>query len=131
MCSDLESCEKDMTNNSQAGKLIGRSMVGKNFLNVLLTLLLIFPAALASADEIHDPKRVLTIFVFKQGLPWALVETEFLDAQTNDRVAVVIDERTGKKYKVHDGLTKWGYTKDVFDFWAKRLRKFMDEAHGK
>ena len=36
-----------------------------------------------------------------------------------------------KKYKVHDGLTKWGYTKDVFEFWAKRLRKFLDEAHGK
>jgi len=61
----------------------------------------------------------------------ATMEAEFLDAQTNDRVAVVIDERTGKKYKIHDGLTKWGYTKDVFSFWAKRLRKFLDEAHGK
>ena len=61
----------------------------------------------------------------------ATMEAEFLDAQTNDRVAVVIDERTGKKYKVQDGLTKWGYTKDVFNFWAKRLRKFLDEAHGK
>jgi len=61
----------------------------------------------------------------------ASMEAEFLDAQTNDRVAVVIDERSGAKYKVHDGLTKWGYTKDVFNFWAKRLRKFLDEAHGK
>ena len=59
----------------------------------------------------------------------AAMEAEFLDAQTNDRVAVVIDERTGKKYKVQDGLTKWGYTKDVFGSWAKRLRKFLDEAH--
>jgi hypothetical protein len=59
----------------------------------------------------------------------AAMEAEFLDAQTNDRVAVVIDDREGKKYKVHDGLTKWGYTKDVFGFWAKRLRKFLDEAH--
>jgi hypothetical protein len=59
----------------------------------------------------------------------ATMEAEFLDAQTNDRVAVVIDERTGKKYKIQDGLTKWGYTKDVFSFWAKRLRKFLDEAH--
>jgi hypothetical protein len=61
----------------------------------------------------------------------ATMEAEFLDAQTNDRVAVVMDERTGAKYKVYDGLTKWGYTKDVFSFWAKRLRKFLDEAHGK
>ncbi len=61
----------------------------------------------------------------------ATMEAEFLDAQTNDRIAVVMDERTGAKYKVYDGLTKWGYTKDVFSFWAKRLRKFLDEAHGK
>lgn len=61
----------------------------------------------------------------------ATMEAEFLDAQTNDRVAVVIDDREGKKYKVQDGLTKWGYTEDVFNFWAKRLRKFLDEAHGK
>ena len=60
-----------MTNNIQAGKPIGKAIVGKKFFNVLLILLLIFPAALASAYEMHVPKRVLTIFVFKQGLPWA------------------------------------------------------------
>jgi hypothetical protein len=61
----------------------------------------------------------------------ASMEAEFLDAQTNDRVAVVIDERSGAKYKVQKGMTKWGYTEDVFNTWAKRLRKFLDEAHGK
>ena len=61
----------------------------------------------------------------------ASMEAEFLDAQTRDRVAVVIDERSGAKYKVQKGMTKWGYTEDVFNTWAKRLRKFLDEAHGK
>ncbi len=91
MCSNVESCEKDMTNNSQAGKLIGRSMVGKKFLNVLLTLLLIFPAVLASADEKHDPKRVLTIFVFKQGLPWAYRIEESLRTALASETSFPID----------------------------------------
>ena len=61
----------------------------------------------------------------------ASMEAEFLDSQTNDRLAAVIDERSGAKYKVQKGMTKWGYTEDVFNTWAKRLRKFLDEAHGK
>ena len=61
----------------------------------------------------------------------ATMEAEFLDAQTNERVGVVIDDREGKKYEVQDGLTKWGYTKEVFEIWAKLFREFLDEAHGK
>ena len=61
----------------------------------------------------------------------ATMEAEFLDAQTNERVGVVIDDREGKKYKVQDGLTKWGYTKEVFEIWAKLFREFLDEVHGK
>lgn len=61
----------------------------------------------------------------------AAMEAEILDAQTNDRVAVLIDDRKGTKYKIQDGMTKWGYTKEVFGTWAKLFRKFLDEAHGK
>ena len=61
----------------------------------------------------------------------ATVEAEFLDSQTNKRVAAIIDQREGKKYKITKTMTKWGQTKDVFNSWAKRLRKFLDEAHGK
>jgi len=61
----------------------------------------------------------------------ATIETEFLDSQNNERVAAVIDKRAGKKYKVTKTMRKWGHAEDVFNFWAKRLRKFLDEAHGK
>jgi hypothetical protein len=61
----------------------------------------------------------------------ASIEVEFLDAQTNDRIAAVIDKRSGAKYKVLKGMRKWGHAKDAFNYWAKRLRKFLDEAHGK
>ena len=65
--------------------------VGKKFRNVLLTLLLFFPAALASADEKHDPKRVLTIFVFKQGLPWAYRIEESLRTSLASETSYPID----------------------------------------
>ena len=61
----------------------------------------------------------------------ASMETEFLDSQTNDRVAVAIDKRSAAKYKVVKGMRKWGHAEDAFNYWAKRLRKFLDEAHGK
>lgn len=61
----------------------------------------------------------------------ASMEAEFLDAETNERIAVAIDKRSGAKYKVVKGMSKWGHAEDAFNYWAKRLRKFLDEAHGK
>ena len=61
----------------------------------------------------------------------ASIEAEFLDSQTNKRVAAVIDKRAGTKYKITKTMTKWGQAEDIFNSWAKRLRKFLDEAHGK
>jgi hypothetical protein len=61
----------------------------------------------------------------------ASVEVELLDSRTNERLAVAIDSEAGKKYKLIKGATKWGLVKDIFEFWGKRLRLFLDEAHGK
>jgi hypothetical protein len=61
------------------------------------------------------------------GVGGAGMEVEFLDSMTNERIAAAIDERAGSKVS---GLTKFGAVKDAFEFWAGRLRKFMDEAHG-
>lgn len=50
-----------------------------------------------------------------------------VDSTTNDVVAVAED-------KQHAGFTerfsKWGSAEDAFNFWAERMRKFLDEAHG-
>ena len=61
----------------------------------------------------------------------ASMEAELLDSQTNEQVAAVIDRKAAGKAKVIKGMTKWGHAKDAFNFWAKRLRKWLDEAHGK
>lgn len=47
---------------------------------------------------------------------------------TNERIAAVIDRHAGSKLS---GFARTGSAKEAFEFWAERLRKFMDEAHGK
>jgi hypothetical protein len=61
----------------------------------------------------------------------ASMEAEFLDSQTNERIAAVIDTKSAEKYKVIKGMKKWGHAKDAFEYWAKRLRQWLDEKHGR
>lgn len=59
------------------------------------------------------------------------MEAEVLDSLTNERIAAAIDNRKKvKTIKITEGMTKWGETKDVLKFWAKRLRTWLDETHG-
>lgn len=55
-------------------------------------------------------------------------ETELLvfDSLTQNVIAAAKDSRTiGLKEK----FTKWGAAEDAFQFWADRLKKFLDQAH--
>jgi hypothetical protein len=61
----------------------------------------------------------------------ASMEAEVLDSQTSERLGAAIDRKAAAKYKVVKGMSKWGQAEDVFNFWAKRLRKWLDEVHGK
>jgi len=48
------------------------------------------------------------------------------DSSTHNLIAVAKDKRTiGLKEK----FTKWGSAEDAFQFWAERLRLFMDKVH--
>ncbi len=58
------------------------------------------------------------------------IEAELLDSQTNERVAAAIDRRAGARHNVLEGMHRWGHAKDAFEFWAKRLRLWLDEVHG-
>ena len=61
------------------------------------------------------------------GIGSATMEGEILDSTTNERIAAVIDEKPGGKLDIG----KLSPAKSAFEFWAKRLRAFLDEAHGK
>jgi hypothetical protein len=54
-------------------------------------------------------------------------EVVVFDSLTQDVIAAAKDRRTiGLKEK----FTKWGAVEDAFQFWADRLRMFLDQAHG-
>jgi hypothetical protein len=61
------------------------------------------------------------------GVGGAGMEVEFLDSVTNERIAAAIDEKSGSKVS---GMTTFGSAKEAFEFWAGRLRTFLDQAHG-
>lgn len=59
----------------------------------------------------------------------AAIEAEFLDSVTGERVVAIIDSRGGAKTPlgVHD---RWADAKGAFDYWARMLRRRLDDAHG-
>ncbi len=77
----------------------------------------------------------------------AAIEVEFRDSRSNELLAAYVDKRVGKKYDVDlnqgvgeavskgvDSYSKayssWGYAEQAFDYWAQKLRRRLDEAHG-
>jgi len=62
------------------------------------------------------------------GVGQASMEVEFLDSMTNERIAAAVDTKPGDKL---EGFTKWGAAKGGFEFWAKRLKTWLDQIHGK
>lgn len=62
------------------------------------------------------------------GVGRAGMEVEFLDSLTNERIGAAVDERAGGKLS---GWSKWGGAHEAFQFWAKRLRTWLDEVHEK
>ncbi len=61
----------------------------------------------------------------------ASMEIDLLDSQTGERIAAAIDTKMAEEYEVVKGLKKWGHAENTFDFWAKRLRGWLDEVHGR
>jgi len=62
------------------------------------------------------------------GVGEASMEAEILDSTTNERIGVAVDTNPGGKLS---GMSKWGAAEDAFKFWAKRLKAWLDEIHGK
>ncbi|KJS29136.1 MAG: hypothetical protein VR64_21560 [Desulfatitalea sp. BRH_c12] len=58
------------------------------------------------------------------GIGSASMEVEFLDSLSNERIAAGVDKAPGGKFDVG----KLSPAKAAFEFWAKRLRAFMDQT---
>jgi len=67
------------------------------------------------------------------GLLWAgsgatAGELIVFDSLTQDVIAATKDKRT---FGLKEKFTRWGSAEDAFQFWAERLRSFMDRVHGR
>jgi hypothetical protein len=60
----------------------------------------------------------------------AAMEAEFIDSETYERLYVCMEERKGKHSNIMEGTTKLSHAKGAFKYWAKELRKWLDEVNG-
>lgn len=105
-----------------------------------------YPAATEAAPDVLLVKAALTrlkpgnpaanaasVIVLKCSLftGEAALEAEFRDSLTGERLLAARDDRQGRHaLNVKDVWSKWGDVEGAMKFWAKRLRVFMDTAHG-
>ena len=55
------------------------------------------------------------------GIGGAVIESEFIDSQTNQKVVSVVSPKKGKRTKYFKGLSKWGHTNGVVEGWGEFL----------
>ncbi len=65
------------------------------------------------------------------GMGKVAFEGEILDSRSGEILAAVMDAESGKKYKVHKSVSKWGQTIDIFNKWAQTLRARLDKLTGR
>jgi len=65
------------------------------------------------------------------GMGEVAIEGEVIDSQTNEILAAVIDSKSGKKYKIAKGASKWGHTIDIFNTWGQNIRARLDKRSGR
>ncbi len=61
----------------------------------------------------------------------ASLEAEVLDGVSDERLFAVVDSELSDKVTAEEGDKSWEHVTSVLDHWAERLRKRMDEEHGK
>jgi hypothetical protein len=70
-------------------------------------------------------KRALTSWA---GSGATCAEVMMFDSMTREAVFAAKDERT---IGLREKFTRWGSVEDAFEFWANRVRLFLDQAHAR
>ena len=66
-----------------------------------------------------------------RGLGGAGAEMELVDSKTGQRIAAAVDHQKGSRLSMGAGLSKFGHAEEVMENWAKDLKKWVDQTHGK
>lgn len=56
----------------------------------------------------------------------ASIELEVRDAATDERLAALVDRRSGGRFELISGATRWGQARAALDFWASELPARLD-----
>jgi len=57
------------------------------------------------------------------------IEAEVLDTVSNERLAAVIDHKSGRRFFNIRGALAWGDVKKAFGMWAREFRQYLDDLH--
>jgi hypothetical protein len=57
------------------------------------------------------------------------IEAEVLDTVSNERLAAVIDHKSGRRFFNIRGALTWGDVKKAFGMWARQFRQYLDDLH--
>lgn len=83
-------------------------------------------------SSVYLPLKVIslgkqTLFGTAIGVGSVTIEAEFLDGQTGERVAAVVDSRSGTTAIRSKISSTWGDVEKSFDWWAQRLDQRLTE----
>lgn len=56
----------------------------------------------------------------------AAIEVEFLDSESGERVAAMVDRKAGSRMKAWQGFSKWGDARASFRQWGKELKVALE-----
>ncbi len=65
------------------------------------------------------------------GLGGAGAEMEVVDSVNGQTIAAAIDNQKGSRLSIGAGLSWYGHAEQVMENWAKDVKKWVDEVHGK
>ncbi len=57
------------------------------------------------------------------------IEAEVVDTVSNERLAAVIDHKSGRRFFNIRGALAWGDVKKAFGMWAREFRQYLDDLH--
>ena len=60
-----------------------------------------------------------------------LLEAEFLDAVSSERLAAFVDNKAGQRLGFSEAINKWGDVDQAMGYWADLLVEALDKAHNK
>jgi hypothetical protein len=86
-------------------------------------------AAITDIDTVNPALNLRTTVAVLVPLDMggATIEVEFLDAESGERLAAMVDRKTGSPLKIFSGYSRLAHARGAFDQWADELKLALVE----